>query len=70
MNVTNEQRVLAVLALVVVGLPAGLCSLGATPLVAGRFFDPAYRFPGWLGNALGLLAMWLLGLVVAVVVIG
>jgi hypothetical protein len=39
MSATREQKVLALLAFVVIALPAGFCSVMSTPLFFGILFD-------------------------------
>jgi hypothetical protein len=70
MSASAAQKVVVVVAFILVGVPTGLCSIVSTPLIIAGFLE-VLKGGGWEAFVLNLnlVILWLVGLAIAYLLI-
>ena len=70
MSASTGQKVVVVVAFILLGVPTGLCSIISTPFVIAAFVD-AFKGGGWdaFTSSFTLVVPWLVGFAIAYLLI-
>jgi hypothetical protein len=70
MSASTAQKVVVVVAFILVGVPTGLCSIASTPIIIAGFFE-VLKGGGWEAFVFNLyfVIFWLVGFAIAYLLI-